>query len=92
VTAVAWYVANSSDGSKAVGTKVANELAICDMSGNVLEFCKDDIGNGTVSKRIRGGSWSGSADDCTVAYRAIISSPDDCGDHIGFRLARSSGN
>jgi formylglycine-generating enzyme required for sulfatase activity len=92
VTAVAWYVANSSDGSKAVGTKVANELAICDMSGNVLEFCKDDFGNGTGSKCIRGGSWDYSADYCTVAYRGIITGPDDRSNSVGFRLARSSGN
>jgi formylglycine-generating enzyme required for sulfatase activity len=92
VTAVAWYVANSSDGSKAVGTKVANELAICDMSGNVSEFCKDDIGNGTEFKRPRGGSWNDDAGRCTVAYRYDYDNPDPRNSSIGFRLARSSGN
>jgi formylglycine-generating enzyme required for sulfatase activity len=63
------------------------------MSGNVLEFCKDDFGNGTGSKRIRGGSWDGNADSCAVAYRGDYSIfPDDRYDYIGFRLARSSGN
>jgi formylglycine-generating enzyme required for sulfatase activity len=93
VTAVAWYVANSSDGSKAVGTKAANELAICDMSGNVLEFCKDDFGDGGGSKRLRGGSWNSNAGSCTVANRDYYDSfPAHRYDYFGFRLARSSGN
>jgi formylglycine-generating enzyme required for sulfatase activity len=89
VSAVAWYYDNSSDGTKAVGTKAANELAIYDMSGNVWEWCEDVVY--TFSRRIRGGSWHGYADYCTVAYRDGNSGP-DYRVYIGFRLARSSGN
>ena len=32
---------NSSDGTKALGTKAANELGIHDMRGNVWEWCED---------------------------------------------------
>jgi formylglycine-generating enzyme required for sulfatase activity len=90
VSAVAWYYDNSSDGTKAVGTKAANELGIHDMSGNVWEWC-EDVASAS-NRRIRGGSWDNDADACTVAYR-------DSGNHpairyfrVGFRLARSSGN
>jgi formylglycine-generating enzyme required for sulfatase activity len=90
VNAVAWYYDNSSDRTKAVGTKAANELVIHDMSGNVWEWC-EDVAVSSI-RRIRGGSWSSYADFCTVANRDGIGSPDSRHDYFGFRLARSSGN
>ena len=91
VSAVAWYYDNSSDGTKAVGTKAANELGIHDMSGNVWEWCEDVAY--TSNRRIRGGSWGNDADYCTVAYRGSGDyDPGFRNYFIGFRLARSSGN
>ena len=90
VNAVAWYYDNSSEGTKAVGTKAANELGIHDMSGNVWEWSEDVAY--TSYRRIRGGSWRSDADDSTVAYRGISSYPVNRLNNIGFRLARSSGN
>ncbi len=92
VNAVAWYSSNSGGGTKAVGTKAANELGIHDMSGNMWEWCWDVYDPQYSSRRIRGGSWIGSADACTVAYRDDRSTPDYRNDNMGFRLARSSGN
>jgi formylglycine-generating enzyme required for sulfatase activity len=88
---VAWTYENSSGGSKAVGTKAANELGIYDMSGNVWEWCEDVAY--TSSRRIRGGGWiSGYASNAAVAFRGGSYGPDYRGNGFGFRLARSSGN
>jgi formylglycine-generating enzyme required for sulfatase activity len=87
VSAVAWYYDNSSDGSKAVGTKVANELGIYDMSGNVSEWCEDVVYG--YYRSIRGGGWNISAFNCRVADRGHGYNPDYRHNSIGFRLARS---
>jgi formylglycine-generating enzyme required for sulfatase activity len=89
VSEVAWTYENSSSGTKAVGTKAANELGIYDMSGNVWEWCEDVAY--TSYRRLRGGSWINPDGNAAVAYRAN-NNPDNRHDYIGFRLARSSGN
>ncbi len=39
---VAWYSANNSPiGTKVVGTRSANKFGLCDLSGNVYEWCND---------------------------------------------------
>jgi formylglycine-generating enzyme required for sulfatase activity len=86
--AVAWTSENSSDGTKAVGTKGANELGIHDMSGNILEWCEDLV-NG-FRRCLRGGSWNDVAGRAAVAARDF-SLPDNRRNYIGFRMARSSG-
>ena len=91
ISGVAWTGENSSGGTKAVGTKAANELGIYDMSGNVWEWCEDVAY--TDARRFRGGSWFYGAGYAAVTSRDDSSgSPDDRRPSIGFRLARSSGN
>ena len=87
VNSVAWYMDNSGNGTKKVGTKKANELGIYDMSGNVYEWCGDSVSN---FRRTRGGSWIPSAYYCAVAYRGGNSSPDYSFGDIGFRVARNA--
>ena len=87
INAVAWYWNNSSDGTKNVGTKAANELGIYDLSGNVWEWCWDVFSG---SNRVRrGGCCSDVADYCTVSFRngsnATLSVS-----NIGFRCVRVS--
>ena len=89
---VGWTVENSSYGTKAVGTKQANELGIYDMSGNVWEWC-DDFAF-TFHRRLRGGSWDDNADNAGIAAVAsrLSLAPDWRDTIFGFRVARSSGN
>ena len=90
LNAVGWFNENSGGKTHEVGGKLANELEIYDMSGNVWEWCFDLAG--TSSRRIRGGSLCENAERPAVAYRGYDYGPYDGNNGcIGFRLARSSG-
>jgi len=84
--AVAWYWGNSQDGTKAPGTKAANELGLHDMTGNVWEWC-GQLGAGSL-RPFRGGSWNNEA--VAVAARLGNRVPNDRIWGIGFRLARNA--
>ena len=82
---VAWFVGNSGDRTHAVGTKIANELSIYDMSGNVCEWCSDNYvayssdsqvnpsssGSGA-NRSFRGGSWINRNRKCRVSNRFSV--------------------
>lgn len=94
---VAWHTDNSSN-THPVGTKMANELGIYDMSGNVREWCSDwygtyssslqtdPAGPSTGSNRVRrGGGWDGNASGCRSTFRHC-NSPDSRDYYLGLRL------
>ncbi|MDP4819438.1 MAG: formylglycine-generating enzyme family protein, partial [Saprospiraceae bacterium] len=100
---VAWYSANASGRTQAVGQKQANELGLFDMSGNVGEWVSDwydsgyySVSPGTdptgpatgTSKVARGGAWSEPADSLRVTNRMALNPATDY-NRIGLRLARS---
>lgn len=87
---VAWYSENSRNRAHPVGQKKPNELGLYDMSGNVWEWCADEIEDetfyGTSLRVCRGGSWQSKKLGCLIASR-ICYVPWSIGDGEGFRLA-----
>jgi formylglycine-generating enzyme required for sulfatase activity len=98
---VAWTLDNSGGGTHAVCGKARNGFGLCDMSGNVWEWTSDwhnDYPSGSVTdptgpangaRRVRrGGSWGVAPTYTRVAGRSV-DDPDDRGDSLGLRLART---
>lgn len=52
---VAWYVGNAEGKIHPVATRMANELGLYDMTGNVWEFCQDDMSKQAYSSTKKSG-------------------------------------
>ena len=100
-----WYDGNTVRRSEpfahAIGQKQPNAWGLCDMHGNVYEWCRDrgdsvigrlpggtdPQGSATGSRRAdRGGGWEDPASKARSASRDF-SPPDERNDDLGFRLA-----
>ena len=84
---------------------IANAFGLCDMHGNVYEWCQDHWhdnyegaptdGSAWLSENenayrvLRGGSWYVNPRDCRSAYRDL-NTPDDRVTYIGFRVVCSA--
>ncbi|OLY94445.1 Formylglycine-generating enzyme, required for sulfatase activity, contains SUMF1/FGE domain [Cnuella takakiae] len=100
---VAWYGLNSDRRIHPVGSKKANELGIYDMSGNVMEWCYDWLGENYYvdsvvadpkgpekgkEKVLRGGSWYTAETVWPRNTARVSSAPVVTGGQLGFRICR----
>ncbi|MBP7865101.1 MAG: SUMF1/EgtB/PvdO family nonheme iron enzyme [Acidobacteria bacterium] len=100
----AWFKANGAGKTNLCGFKAANPWGLCDVHGNVHEWCWDWFGTyptgGQVDyhgpssgefgdyRVLRGGSWDQAAQNARSAYRGSIN-PAASSNLLGFRLVRT---
>lgn len=88
VLSVGWVKANSEIKRHPVCEKTPNGFGLCDVTGNVWEWCWDTVPTRPELRRVRGGGFTSTPEvalrDNSVDFPAHVGV-----DHIGFRLVRT---
>jgi formylglycine-generating enzyme required for sulfatase activity len=71
-----------------VGAYAPNKLGLCDMHGNVEQWCADDPVTDGSSRVFRGGNWNRDSSYCRASYRSWYSPSSRSNFFLGFRLVR----
>jgi formylglycine-generating enzyme required for sulfatase activity len=69
-----------------VGAYPANKLGLCDMHGNVWQWCADLLSPEGSDRVFRGGGWGFNGQGCRSASRSGLE-PADRSRDLGFRVA-----
>ncbi|NLS93549.1 MAG: SUMF1/EgtB/PvdO family nonheme iron enzyme [Planctomycetaceae bacterium] len=83
----AWYYNNSGITTHPVGEKKANLWGLCDMHGNVWEWCDGRYDKDATDRVCRGGCYHLSEASCVSSNHYPFRPEDRHGD-VGFRVAR----
>ena len=92
---IAWYKSNSNERTQPVGTKAPNELGIHDMTGNVWEWCENEIvfpprpgsdAPPAVRRAVRGGSWGSDVPRRLQPVFRTGDAPDYKSHYLGLRV------
>ena len=85
---LAYTQENSGDKTHKVKINLADELCLCDIYGNVAEWCFDIYSATAKTRVIKGGSYQTAAADCTPEARSGLD-PLQSNGTTGFRVVRT---
>lgn len=89
LNAHAWFTDNADFATHEIGIKLSNSLGFYDMSGNVFEWCEDDLSSASVSGVWKGGCAISGPEECRISYKGEYL-PDTRNSFTGLRLARNA--